>query len=164
LRHLVLAALVSAAPAPAPVPGPGAVLSMHRALFAALDRGDADAVAAFVAPDLRGPPRTSALFLLDAAGEPVVARGADASRDLLAVLARGSRAAGGTWTTTMSREEAECHSSEVSYATFEFERVHEVDGRRVARRYLSSSLACYEAGAWRVFHWHVSPAPAPKKP
>lgn len=168
LSHLVLAALVHAAPQPAafppagpvraPAPGPGAILHMHRSLFAALDRGDAEAAMAFVAPDLNGPPRKSSLFLVGMAGEPVVSTTAAASSELLAVLAKESGAAGGTWKTTMSRETAECDSGEVSYATFEFERVHEVDGRKVARRYLSTSLACYEKGEWRIFHWHVSPA------
>lgn len=149
--------------APPSALGPGAVIEMHKQLFAALDRGDADAAREFVEGDRKATPRTSTMFLVDASGAPVKATDADESRDLLARLAGQAKSAGGTWATTLTSEAADCYSPELSYAVLELERSHTVGGKTEVRRYRSTSLVRYADKGWKIFHWHVSPADEPAR-
>ena len=169
-RFLPIAALASAIlagswlavprGAPPSALGPGAVIEMHKQLFAALDRGDADAAREFVEGDRKATPRTSTMFLIDGSGAPVKASDADESRDLLARLAAESKKAGGIWTTTLTSEAADCYSPELSYAVLELERSHAIGDKTEVRRYRSTSLVRYADKGWKIFHWHVSPADA----
>ena len=168
---LLLAALGAAAlctlprseTAPAPA-GPGALLSTHKQLFAALDRGDAGAAAELFRENPLGAGYSeeqgwskapgSRHFLLgagDAPAEPV------ANGDLGELLASWSERGGSTrilnaWT--------DCYSEDLGFAVLEFE--HEgADGVRT--RYRSTSLAAYRGGGWALCHWHVSPAAAERE-
>lgn len=145
---------------PAVSHGPHGVIEMHEKLFAALDRGDADAAAAFVAVDRKAQPRSVTMYLVDAKGEPLAATHAGEARDILAKLAAEAKHAGGTWSTKLVREQADCDSPELSYAILELERTHAIDGKTEVKRYRSSSLVRHEDGGWKLFHWHVSPADA----
>lgn len=148
-----LSALVSLGPAPA-ARGPGAILAMHRKLFAALDKGDAEAAASFLKKS--GFFRTE-LFLCDERGRQVKARGIEPSRSLVAEWAERRRVEGGTWATKILESNPDCHSPELGYMTMEFEVLHDKDGRRTRKRFRSTSLVTYADGAWSLFHWHVSP-------
>jgi hypothetical protein len=156
---LTLPVLVSLVlpPAPKPPAGPGAILAMQRNLFGAIDRGDAEAAANFVAHDRKGPGGMSSLFLVDRSGTPMRATDEKSSRAALAKLAAESKAAGGTFETRITGEAAECPASELSFAAIEFERVHTVDGKVDTRKYRGTLLVRYEESAWKVCHWHVSP-------
>jgi SnoaL-like domain len=158
---LTLPALLTLAlpPAPAAPAGPGAILAMQKGLFAAIDRGDAAAAQAFVAPDRKGPGGMTSLFLVDRSGAAIRATDAQAAKELLAKLAAESKAAGGSFETKITGESAECPSSEVSYAAIEFERVHTVDGKTTKRAYRGTLLVRWEEDAWKIAHWHVSAGP-----
>ena len=147
-------------PAPAAPAGPGAILAMQKSLFAAIDRGDAEAAKAFVAHDRKGPGGMTTLFLIDRGGAPMRATGTDEAREVLAKLAAESKAAGGSFETKITGESAECPSSDVSYAALEFERVHTVDGKASKRTYRGTLLVRWEDEAWKLTHWHVSAGPA----
>ena len=145
-------------PAPLPAPGPGGILAMHRDLFAAIDRGDADAATAFLAADRKGPGGSTTLFLLDRAGAPIAARGAPDARETLARFAPESKASGGTVQTRITSESADCPTSDLAFAVLELERVHARDGKEVVRRYRSTSLVRFEDSKWKLCHWHLSAA------
>jgi hypothetical protein len=165
IRSLLwLPALLALALPPTPTPvarapiGPGAILAMHRDLFAAIDRGDGAAAAAFLGSDRKGPGGSTSLFLLDRAGAPTRATGATDARELLAKVAAESKSAGGTFQTRITTEIAECPASELAFAVLELERVHAHDGREEVRRYRSTSLVRYEESGWKLLHWHLSAA------
>lgn len=171
MRHLPLLAasaaalavtLLAARPA-APAFGPGAVLEMHRALFKAIDSGDAEKAAALV--DSGGENDKSAAFaspsvyLVDATGLPVAAHNLEETRALLAQLARASRDGGPEWSTTIQRSQADCNASDLSCVVLEIERSRGVKGG--VRRYRSTSAVRWTEGGFRLVHWHVSPADEP---
>ena len=149
--------LASASPtAPSPALGPGAVLEMHKQLFAAIDKGDADKAASFVADATGGQEQPVTAFLIDENGKPVQAEGKAGMKDLVTKLAKASLDGGPEWTTTIVKSQADCAYAEVSYALLEFERNRAVKGG--LKRYRSTSLVRYVYGAWKLWHWHVSPA------
>lgn len=154
--------LVSSSPAsPVALPaslGPGGILEMHRHLFAAMDRGEVEAVKSFIDDDRRNSERQDSLFLVEASGAPVRAWGGAGARELLARLVEADKKSGGEWKTTITKSSAECPSGDLSYAVLEFERAHIVDGKTVLERYRSTSLVRMSEGQWKLFHWHVSPA------
>jgi hypothetical protein len=139
--------------------GGGSVLEMHRQLFAAIDRGEIEAVKAFVS-DSRGSSGGS-VFLVDFSGAPVQAWGTEGVRELLARTVAHRSKRGGEWKTTITKEVADCHSPELSYAVLEFERARVVDGKSETKRFRSTSLVCNDGGKWKLFHWHVSPMSEP---
>lgn len=159
----VIAALASSSLTPRP--GPGAVLEMHKQLFAAIDAGDEARAVTFLDPAKEGgwPDGEGGglgrptLMLTAADGMPASANGAEEARALLAKIARASRDGGPEWSTKIVTSRSDCHSSELSYATFEFERTRGVKGG--TQRWRSTSLVRHtEGGGWKLFHWHVSPA------
>jgi hypothetical protein len=145
-------------PATQPSAGPGAILAMQKALFAAIDRGDAEAAGAFVAPDRKGPGGMTSFFLVDRSGAALRATDASSARQVLAKLAAESKAAGGTFETRITTEIADCPDSELSFAVLEFERKSTAQGKVETRRYRGTLLCRYEGDSWKVSHWHVSPA------
>lgn len=157
---LTLPALLALAlsPAPQPAPGGGSVLAMQKALFAAIDRGDGEVARTFVAPDRKGPGGMTSLFLIDRSGVAMRATDAPSARDAFAKLAAESKAAGGTFETKITSESADCPSSELSFAVVEFERIHTLGGKVETRRYRGTLLVRHDGAAWKVSHWHVSPA------
>jgi hypothetical protein len=143
--------------------GPEGVIAMHQQLLAALDRGDGEAAAAFVGGDLKGRPGTTTLMIVDAAGTPVLADDAGSSGDLLRKLAAIAKGSKNPWTSTITRElQVECYAPEISWAVLEIERAREVDGKKEIRRFRSTALVRREGEAWKLFHWHLSPADDPK--
>ena len=149
---LTLPALLALAlpPAAPPAAGPGAILAMQKALFAAIDRGDADAAGKFVASDRKGPGGMTSLFLVDRSGAAMSATDASSARAALAKLAAESKAAGGTFETKIVGESADCPDSELSFAVLEFERTHTAGGKVETRRYRGTLLARYEGSEWKV--------------
>src|SRR5262245_7593124 len=157
---LTLPALLALASQPAPKApvGPGAILAMQRSLFAAIDRGDGEAAASFVATDRKGPGGMTSLFLVDRSGAAIRAVDEPSCRAALAKLAAESKAAGGTFETKITSESADCPASELSFAVIEFDRVHTLEGKVERRKYRGTLLVRYDGAAWKVAHWHVSPA------
>lgn len=154
--------LLAARPA-APAFGPGAVLEMHRALFKAIDSGDAEKAAALVdssGENSKSPAFASpSVYLVDANGLPVSARNLEETRALLAQLARASRDGGPEWSTTIQRSQADCGSPDLSCVVLELERSRGVKGG--VRHYRSTSLVRWTDAGFRLVHWHVSPADEP---
>lgn len=152
--------------APRPAPGPGAVLAMHKALVAALDAGDAEKALTFLdeskeggwADGEDGGIARPSLMLIDPAGLPVFADGAEEARALLAKVARAAKDGGPEWSSRIVRSRSDCHSPDLSYATLEFERTRGVKGGTQLWR--STVLVRWVDGQWKLFHWHVSPADA----
>ena len=167
----VAVALASAGPPKhpgSPAPGPGGVYSLHVQLFRAIDDGDGPAVEKLLGGRMRGLRIDSEgrwsedgarleMYVLGPDGTPVETD--DAATALKLLIAQdavdGSR---GRWTTRILEGWMDCPSAELSYATLAFERTREVDGATVRKRYRSTSLVSYEDGAWRLWHFHVSPA------
>lgn len=153
---------LSLPPAPKSPAGPGAILALQKELFAAIDRGDGDAAATFVASDRKGPGGMTSLFLVDRSGAAIRATDAHGAREALAKLAAESKAAGGGFETKITSESADCPASELSYAVIEFERIHTLEGKVDTRKYRGTLLVRYEGSAWKVSHWHVSPGSGPE--
>jgi hypothetical protein len=153
----LLAARPPAAPAAPAPPGPGAVLAMHERLFAALDRGDAEAVAGALAPDetVGGLERRAHVFL--DGPHPRAARGAAEARTVLAHWPKLWRSDRAEVTTTIVRHQTECASGDLSYGVLEVERAYERGGARLVDRLHVTSLVAYRDGSWKLFHVHVSP-------
>jgi hypothetical protein len=158
LLTLPMLLALALAPAPRPAAGPGAIIAMQKALFAAIDRGDAEAAGAFVASDRKGPGGMTSFFLVDRSGAALRSTDATSARQVLAKLAAESKSADGTFETRITTEIADCPASELSFAVLEFERKHTSPGKVETRRYRGTLLARYEGDAWKVSHWHVSPA------
>jgi hypothetical protein len=133
---------------------------MHRDLFAALDRGDADAAREFVASDRKGPGGLTTCFLVDRSGRPLRSVDATSTRELLARLAGDAKAAGTGFQTKITFESADCPSGDLSYAVLEFERTRIVDEKPETRHYRGTSLVRMEGSKWKLTHWHVSEARA----
>lgn len=143
--------------APSPTLGPGAILEMHKQLFAAIDKGDAEKAASFVADSGGTAEHPVTAFLIDENGKPTQAEGKTAVKELVTKLAKSSVDGGPEWTTTIVKTEADCPSGEMSWAVIEFDRNRGVKGG--LKRYRSTSLVRYVEGAgWKIWHWHVSPA------
>lgn len=128
---------------------------MHEQLFDAIDRGDGQAAASCASerPD-------SVLFWFDERGMPRSASGALVGMKVLAKLAADSRAAGGTFTTTLTSSRADCPSDDLSWCVLECERKHATAGGTQVRRYRSTSLVALTRDGFRLVHLHVSPADA----
>jgi hypothetical protein len=159
---LAIAAVLApaASPAPAPLLGPGGVIEMHRQLFAALDRGDSEAVKSFVDDENRDADRQGSVFLPDVAGAPAEAWGSAGMRDLLGRFVAEQTKLGGEWKTTITRVSADCPSSAVSYALLEIARSHNADGKTDVEKYQGTGLVHFNDGHWKLFHLHLSPANA----
>lgn len=147
LAPLALAAGFAFGPGPAPasVPGPGAIAEMIKQYMKALDAGDAQAATAYVvAKGCRMP-----LLLYGLHGEK-----AEGHDGLLAAIPKI-----GKGTTKLSAMHADCHSPELGYATFEYER--ELADKTLERARVTVLAQWEKERQWRFFHWHASPAASP---
>jgi hypothetical protein len=159
MKRLIAAALaLSVLPAVAfltasrpALPGPGAVLETQRALFAALDRGDAQAAERFFT-------RSKIGLGIDPSGKFTQAPGAlyfvpgDAEHPARALAERfkgGTTRIVGGW--------SDCTSGEVSWAALELEHTP-ADGR--PQRWHSTALVRHEDAGMRLYLWHLAPAAA----
>ena len=157
MKRLIAAALaLSVLPAVAflsasrpALPGPGAVLETQRALFAALDRGDAKAAERFFTRSRSG-------LSFDAAGKFSASPGAlffvpgDAEHPANALA---ERFRGGT--TRILGGWSDCSSGEVSWAALEIEHT---PARGEPQRWNSTALVRHENDGLRLYLWHLSPA------
>ena len=154
-------------------PGPGAVLSMHKQLFAALDRGDVERVGGFIAESRRGASWSDAsdpgkqawgaargflAYLPDSEGRGVCAENEDEGvQRLIAWSQDASKKKAGGWKTEIKRAWSDCHSEDISFAMIEFERSRSTPGGTQRERYRSTSLVSYQGGRWVLWHIHISP-------
>jgi hypothetical protein len=146
--------LTSSAPV---LPGPGGVIHAHENLFAALDRGDAEAAASLFTRTGTGMSMNregkwegspgSALYLSDTS-----ATGVAQTAPILEGLAE--RFKGGK--TEIVRAWSDCPSENVSFAILEFEHTSHAGE---TSRYRSTALAQHQKKGFRFYHWHISPAP-----
>ncbi len=143
---LALATLTASRPA---LPGPGAVVETHRALFAALDRGDAAAAERFFT-------RSKIGLALDRAGKFVESPGAlyfvpgggaDPARAMAERFKGGSTRIVGGW--------SDCSSGEISWAALELEHTP-AQGR--PERWNSTALVRHGDDGMRLYLWHLAPA------
>lgn len=142
------AALLASRPA---APGGGAVVDAHRALFACLDRGDADAAAKFFTTSRVG---MSVEGTGEYGGSPgslfFVPGGAqDPARSM------AERFAGGT--TRIVRGWSDCPNKELSWAALELEHTPR---EGAPQRWHSSALVRFEKSGIRLWYWHLSPVAA----
>jgi hypothetical protein len=163
LLPLASAALLSAS---GPAPGPGAVLAMHEDLFAALDRGDVEAVRGHLGEASMGGDWTAAggwseppgflAWATEGAGKGFsVTSREDGLRALLAWGAEGSKEGGG-WTTRITHAWSDCRSADLSFAALEFERTRTVGGATETARYRSTSLVSHDGKRWKLWLFHAS--------
>lgn len=141
----VLAALTSSRPA---LPGPGGVVDAHVRLFAALDRGDADAAAAFFTRTKAGMELTSDGKFRESPGAQffVPAAAADPAQAL------AQRFAGGT--TKVLSGWSDCPDGDLSWASLELE--HTPKGG-TPQRWHSTSLVRHGKDGFRLWYWHLAP-------
>lgn len=154
-RLLVLASLLAVVPALAALaasrpalPGPGGVVDAHVKLFAALDRGDADAAAAYFTRTEQGlelgadgtfRKSPGAQYFLPAVSE-------DPARELAARFAGGRTKIVGGW--------SDCPSGALSWAALELE--HTPKGGE-AQRWHSTGLVSHGDDGWRLWYLHLAP-------
>ncbi len=143
----------------APPPGPGTVIEAVRDWLAAIDRGDAEALAARLAP------APGDAFTLDDDGalasieDPQPALFDDA---IAAMATAGDGRAREPLRTEVRSIRAACPSGDLSFAVVELERHYGrgADAKRVALR--ATALLRWTDGGdaepgMRVFHWHAAP-------
>jgi hypothetical protein len=150
----LILSLVAARPA-APVAGPGAVIEMQTRFLAALDSGDAKALADFVA---EGDQPTS-LLMVDLAGRNARADGIDATRTELAKLAQERKEKGGTFASKLLKSQADCSSEHLTYGIFEYETTHTAGDKLTSRRFAATVLAYWTKPGMKVRRMHVSELP-----
>jgi hypothetical protein len=163
LLPLASTALISGA---APASGPGAVLAMHEELFAALDRGDVEAVRAHLGQTPMGADWTAAggwteppgflAWATEGGGKGFSATSReDGLRALLAWGGEGSKGGDG-WTTKITHAWSDCRSADLSFAALEFERTRTVGGTTETARYRSTSLVSHDGERWVLWLFHAS--------
>jgi len=144
----VVALLTASRPA---LPGPGTVVEAHRSLFAALDRGDAQAAERHLT-------RSKSGLALDRAGKFVESPGAlffvpgDARKPAQSLAERFK---GGT--TRILGGWSDCSSEEFSWAALELEHT---PAHGSAQRWNSTALVRHEDGGVRLYLWHLARAEA----
>ena len=147
-----------------PVRGPGGVIDMHKALFTAIDAGDTEAALRFLHGDMNMKskhamtrrPCTLVLPGKDGAGSAAVGR-AKSGKALASFIA----SEGSDWHTEILSAQADCPSSDASWAVFEIERTRSnADGTVMVKRFNSSSIVAHD-GDFTLTHWHLSPAALP---
>ncbi|HVS18079.1 MAG TPA: hypothetical protein VMT18_05725 [Planctomycetota bacterium] len=142
------AALLASRPAAL---GGGAVVDAHRALFACLDRGDADAAAKFFTTSKAGMSVDRAGGYGDAPGSLFFVPGGaeDPAR------AMAERFAGGT--TRIVRGWSDCPNKELSWAALELEHSPR---EGAPQRWHSTGLVSFGKEGVRLWFWHLSPVAA----
>jgi len=152
-----LAALAS--PRTVPV-GPGAVVEMHRSLFAALDRGDEDAVRAMISTRGHGTAWTPEDGWSEAGGATIAIGDTSAPLGTLDAAAGAKRLlawGGGAGTrTSIRRAWSDCASDRISFAVLELERTRLVEGVERTEAWRCTSLVSHEGGRWVLWHLHAS--------
>jgi hypothetical protein len=131
---------------PAPI-GPGAVVDMHKALFAALDRGDAMGAAGLVSD---GDSAVS-LVVLGADGSHRRAQGAEEMKKLLGVMAE-ERKKMGKYETKILESKADCDSDKLSWGTFELQTVRGAGDKTTSTRYAMTSIVRWTKDGMRLVH------------
>ena len=64
----------------------------------------------------------------------------------------------GSVRTVVNSVHADCHSGELSFATFELDRIYTLgDGQTRTSPLRGTALMSHRDGRFRIWHWHVSP-------